>query len=207
MDDQAKRYQVKNALKMIKRDHKQSLLRVIGSGAYFLLLEVGMIGQRFLSDSRKIEELSLYDSQDRVNEGQWELVQYLTQLTIGLWILLVGLSVFGYFFFGTGIRRQLLVNQEEIQIKGLLGSSSSHISREFYLEQVLPVGVGGLLGLIIGLIVSYCGRLILILVYHASWPTVWYYPFIISSLLIIITCVTLLNQYRKIKKRINKINN
>lgn len=203
LTEQVRNYQWKNGLKMIKRNRKQVFFSLLGSFSYFLCLGLGLSLRRVLREYIRIEEAPLYEG-ELVDSTLGQLIDLLSGVEIGIVMMLIGLLIFGYFFFYTGLRRQLILHQEEIAIKQLLGSSLSHVTHEFYLEYVLPIVVAGLAGLLSGVVILGVIYLIVTIGYLQNWPTPWYHPFKVNGLIIIVVALIIKIHYWTNLKLITK---
>lgn len=203
---QIKTYQWRNALKMINRHRQQRFLTFLGSFAYFLCLSLGLFLRKVLNEYIKIEEVPLYDD-ERVDSTLHQLINLLSQIEVGIILMVGGLILFGFFFFITGLRRQLLLNQEEIAIKRLLGSSFTQVTREFYLEYVLPIIVACVIGLLAGTLILGVIYLVVTLGYQQNWPTAWSHPLMINGMVMLVVSLIVTIQYRKTRRLIVKSEN
>lgn len=196
-----KQYQWRNALKMIDRYRKETYFRFFGSIGYFLCLGLGLSLRKTLREYIKVEEVPLYDGQ-MMGSSLDQLISLLAGIEVGIVLFLAGLLLFGFFFFVTGLRRQLILQQEELKIKRFLGSSINQVTGEFFWEHLLPVVVGGIVGLAGGLLLLVGIYLVVTRGYRESWPTSWVPYVTINGTIILGASLLFFRQYRKIRKLI-----
>lgn len=200
----AKKYQWELVVTLLRRYSKQTFLVSLGSFSYFLFLSLGMIGRHVIRETIKIEEVPLFDNEELMGSTRQQLVQLLSHIEIGLFLLIAGLILFGLFFFMTGIRRQLLLLKEEIKIKCLVGSDLNQVTREFYWEQTFPIIISGGMALVVSDIIYGLVYLVLVFGYQQPWHSDWHYLLKGNGSVIIVGGIVWLWQYRSIKRGIGR---
>lgn len=110
---------------------------------------------------------------------QADAISRISSITTVLTALLVSIAAISLLVGGIGIMNIMLVSvterTKEIGLRKAIGATSKNILNQFLIESIILTGLGGLIGIILGTIISFFASIVFSNLLNTSWPFIFPY--------------------------------
>ncbi len=163
---------------------------------YFHRFFIKAVSEEAINDTVEQIKTVLRDSHDITDpdkddffvQTQADLALRLGAITTALTLFLVAVAAISLVVAGIGIMNIMLVSvterTREIGLRKALGATTKNILTQFLIEAVLLTGIGGVIGITLGLLVSYAAALAISNFAGLSWAFVFPWDAIVIGLVV-----------------------